>query len=268
MIEISDFGEVRQIKLASEYDGNPYYWVSAYLVDGLLIDTGCSRALPEFEDFLRQSRIELVVNTHSHEDHIGANSFLERVIGCPIYASEEAIPKIKEPPQIPWYRDQAWGTAEPSNPLPLPAVVETGRFRFDVIATPGHSPDHVCLVDQDRKWAFSGDLYVGKELAVAGPETNAAEMLESVHRMIEVMDDRTILFTSLRTVRLDGRKTLTDFARHFEGLRSQALELADAGMSVEDIVNRLFGAESVFDSITDGLFSSANLVRSFLRDRG
>ena len=78
------------------------------------------------------------------------------------------------------------------------------------------------------------------------------------------MDDETIMFTALRTVRFDGRQTLMDFARHFEGLMEQARKLASQGMSVQEIVNRLFGSESVFDSITDGLFSSANLVRAFL----
>ncbi len=266
MIEISDFGEVRQIKLASEFHGAPYYWVSAYLVDGLLIDTGCSRALPEFSDFLRDAKIDLVVNTHSHEDHIGANSFVEKTIGCPVYAGEKAIPLIRNPPAIPWYRDQTWGPAEPSNPLPLPAVVETGGFRFEVIDTPGHSPDHVCLVERERGWVFSGDLYIGKELAVAGPETNVPDMLKSINSLINIMDDKTILFTSLRTVCFDGRKTLMDFTRHYEGLMEQARKLASQGMSVPEIVNRLFGSESVFDSMTDGLFSSANLVRAFLGD--
>ncbi|MFH0959345.1 MAG: MBL fold metallo-hydrolase [Pseudomonadota bacterium] len=266
MIEINNIGEITQIRLASERNGEPYYWVSAYLIDGLLIDTGCSRALADFSGFVRDVRINLVVNTHSHEDHIGANNMVERMVGCPIYAAEKAIPNIKNPPKIPWYRDQAWGAAEPSNPLPLPDVVETSRFSFDVIDTPGHSPDHVCLVEKNRRWVFSGDLFVGKELVFAGPETNVSDMLKSINHLTELMDDETILFTALRTVRFDGRRALIDFARHFEGLRDQARKLASQGMNVQEIVNRLFGSESVFDSITDGLFSSANLVRSFLKD--
>ncbi len=40
MIEIGNFGKVRQIRMRLEVDGAPRYWLSVYLVDGLLIDTG------------------------------------------------------------------------------------------------------------------------------------------------------------------------------------------------------------------------------------
>lgn len=42
MIEIGAFEEITQIRMSREIGGKPVYWVAAYLVDGLLIDTGCS----------------------------------------------------------------------------------------------------------------------------------------------------------------------------------------------------------------------------------
>jgi len=47
MIEIAQFEEVTQIRMSRVIDGVPIYWVSAYLVDGLLIDTGCSYTAEE-----------------------------------------------------------------------------------------------------------------------------------------------------------------------------------------------------------------------------
>ncbi|MBW2559048.1 MAG: hypothetical protein JRD69_09510 [Deltaproteobacteria bacterium] len=40
MIEVNQFEEVTQIRMSRVIDGVPIYWVSAYLIDGLLIDTG------------------------------------------------------------------------------------------------------------------------------------------------------------------------------------------------------------------------------------
>ena len=45
MIESQDYAGVTQIRMSREFDGKPVYWVAAYLVDGLLIDTGCIVAL-------------------------------------------------------------------------------------------------------------------------------------------------------------------------------------------------------------------------------
>jgi hypothetical protein len=42
VIEIQAFEEITQIRMSREIGGNPVYWVASYLVDGLLMDTGCS----------------------------------------------------------------------------------------------------------------------------------------------------------------------------------------------------------------------------------
>ncbi len=266
MIEISDFGEVRQIKLASEIDGVPYYWVSTYLIDGLLIDTGCSKTLKDFSEFLETAKVDIVVNTHSHEDHIGGNRMIQEKFGWPVYASELAIPAIKNPPKIPWYSEQAWGPAEPSEPKPLTSVIKTPRFSFEVIETPGHSPDHVAFVEKNQGWVFSGDLFIDRRLSVAGPGMNVSDMLASMNRLVDLMDDKSLLFTSLRTVRRDGRKTLQDFILRFEKLREDARALSARGLDVREIVDKMFGGESMFAAITNDLFSSANLVRLLLED--
>ncbi|MHA1362383.1 MAG: hypothetical protein ACTSP1_07580 [Candidatus Freyarchaeota archaeon] len=52
MIEVNCFGEVTQIKMSREVDGRPVYWTSAFLVDGLLIDTGPTLTAEELVEFL------------------------------------------------------------------------------------------------------------------------------------------------------------------------------------------------------------------------
>lgn len=52
MIEVDRFEEVIRIKMSIEADGKPVYWTTAYLVDGLLVDTGCAHTAEELVDFL------------------------------------------------------------------------------------------------------------------------------------------------------------------------------------------------------------------------
>ncbi len=42
MIETARYEDVTQIRMSREMGGVPVYWVSSYLVDGLLIDTGAA----------------------------------------------------------------------------------------------------------------------------------------------------------------------------------------------------------------------------------
>jgi len=52
VIETAEFEQVTQIRMSRELDGKPVYWVAAHLVDGLLIDTGCSHTSQELASFL------------------------------------------------------------------------------------------------------------------------------------------------------------------------------------------------------------------------
>lgn len=42
----------------------------------------------------------------------------------------------------------------------IPDRLYTDRYRFAVLHTPGHSNDHICLLEPDEGWLFSGDLFL------------------------------------------------------------------------------------------------------------
>ncbi len=58
MIEVSHFDQVVQIRMSREVNGRPLYWVAAYLVDGILIDTGCKHTSEEFVTVEKLLQIE------------------------------------------------------------------------------------------------------------------------------------------------------------------------------------------------------------------
>ena len=264
MIEITDFEEITQIKLSREINGQSLFWVSAYLVDDILIDSGCVHTAEELLGFLSDKKISRVINTHYHEDHVGANRLLEHRRNVLTFAHESSLEFIKKPPKVPHYREKVWGSPEGSNAVVCPDVIETDRFLFEVVETPGHCPGHISLVEKRRGWVFSGDLFIGNNLAVAGPENNLTDMLSSMKTLLSTTNSELTLLTSLRTIRRDGRKTLSQFVRKYENLSCKAKELGAQGMETKQIVVELFGGESVFDAITGGEYSSANLVKLLL----
>ncbi len=167
MLRATTYGDVTRFDLARTLAGKGRYWTTAYLVDGWLIDTGCAFSAPELVRLLADKPLAGIVNTHSHEDHIGANGRLQRErAGLPIRVHPLALPVLADPrgqqPLHP-YRRVLWGWPEPSQGQPASdgEVIETGRCRFQVVYTPGHSPDHICLYEPEQGWLFTGDLFVG-----------------------------------------------------------------------------------------------------------
>jgi len=49
-----------------------------YLIDDILIDTGFPRTAGELLNYLESKKINKIVNTHGHIDHIGGNSVIQR----------------------------------------------------------------------------------------------------------------------------------------------------------------------------------------------
>lgn len=261
MIEIREFEDVTQIKMKSEVDSRANHWVSAYLVDGLLIDTGCIQTAKELVKYLSTKHLTACLNTHHHEDHIGANRLLQETFHIDILAHPGAIPFISRAPELPNYRQKTCGIPPSSLVNPVPDTIKTGRYCFHVVDTPGHCLWHVALVELHRGWCFSGDLFVGKKLRVASSENNITQMARSMRKLLDFRLDRLVLFTSLRTIEINGRSALEKCIDRFQQLSERAKSLHEKGLDVEEIVREFWGSESVFARITHGHYSSATLVR-------
>ena len=167
MIQITQYGSVTRFDLAHTLLGRGRYWTTAYLVDGLLVDSGCAHSAAELSQALDARTLDCIVNTHTHEDHIGANGLLQRLrLGLQIRAHPLALPVLADPhrtqPLHP-YRKLFWGWPSPSQASPLAdgEQIETSKYTFQALYTPGHSADHLCLYEAEQGWLFSGDLFVG-----------------------------------------------------------------------------------------------------------
>jgi hydroxyacylglutathione hydrolase len=274
VLETLRLGEVTQFKMATLVGDVPVYWVAAYLVDGLLIDSGCANTAAEFLAALETEAaagrpVRTVLNTHYHEDHIGANRELRERFGCRILAHPWAVPLLADPPQLPDYRDLVWGRPAGAPVEPAPAVLITQRHRFLIVDTPGHCPGHLSVVEPARGWCFSGDLFIGEQPRVAWRETDVTDMIESLDRLghADVSGEgRLVLYTAPGQIVFDGRPGLHVCAGFLRDCRERARGLRAAGLSDESIRDRLFRVESSFAALTRGEFSALNLTRALLRD--
>lgn len=269
MLKTSTYTDVIRFDLARTLARRGRYWTTAYLVDGWMIDTGCAHTAAELWVALNDTRLVGILNTHSHEDHIGANGRLQRERpGLEIRAHPLALPVLADPhhhqPLHP-YRRVLWGwpAASQGRPLADGEVIETRRYRFQVIYTPGHSPDHICLYEPNRGWLFSGDLYVGGRDRALRTECDIWSIIASLKKMAAL--PITTLFPSSARVREHPQAELTAKIAYLEKLGEQVVGLHRQGQTVDAIVRAVCGGPMLIEAFTFGHFSRRHLVRSYLR---
>ena len=267
MIQVEKIGEVTKFRLARSIFGRGLYFTAAYLADGLMIDTGCSYTVNELTQSLERRHLDLIVNTHSHEDHVAANAVLQGLHGVRIHAHAEALPYLANPHKrrLRPYQTFMWGYPAPCEALTLDVHVETEHHRFQVIHTPGHSPDHVCLYEPEQGWLFAGDAYVHGRDRTLRADYNVWQILASLKKLAS-LEPKTI-FPGSGTVRLNASKALGEKIQYLEQTAERVLDLHKRGLSASHIRKSVFGREMPIAYITLGHFSGANLVRSFLEDK-
>jgi hydroxyacylglutathione hydrolase len=139
----------------------------------------------QIEDYLELAhehdvRIRHVLETHNHADHLSGRGRLAAATGATLYVSAEA------------------GAEYDHEPLEEGTVIELGRARITTLRTPGHRPEHLALVVDDRSreetpWLLlTGDsLFVGDvarpDLAVE-PEEGARGLHRSLALLLEHED--------------------------------------------------------------------------------
>ncbi len=270
MLKSSTYESVTRFDLARTLAGRGRYWTTAYLLDGLLIDSGCAYTARELVKVLEDTAVTRIVNTHTHEDHIGANGRLQRQrANLEILAHPLAIPLLADPrgqqPLHP-YRRLFWGWPEPSygHPLPDESWIETEHFRFQVLYTPGHSPDHICLYAPEQGWLFTGDLFVGGRERALRDGYDIWQIIASLKRIAAFPS--TMIFPGSARIRENPKKELESKIEYLEELGNKVLELHHKGWDVEAIVGALCGKPMFIEIVTLGNFARRHLVLSYLKD--
>jgi len=264
MIEIQKYEEVLQIRMSRVFNGQPLYWVAAYLVDGLLIDSGCQHTAQELVDFLADYHVEQIVNTHYHEDHIAANWLLHQQRQLPMYAHRDSLPLMRQVPTLYPYQEIAWGYPQPVDAQELGPVIKTPHYTFEVLHTPGHCPGHVVLLENEQGWCFSGDLFISERPKVLRPEENVHEIMKSLRYLLSCAPDEFALFTSMGQILPQGRQAVTNLLSYLQSVTQQIINLHHSGHSIDDIRHTVFGRESRMAELTNGQFSVNNLINSAL----
>ncbi len=268
MMEKSHIGPVIIARMAKTVFGRPIYFTASYTVDGLLIDTGPTVLQAEVLAFLHNKPVDVIVNTHHHEDHIGNNAVLQKRFGAPVYAFSLALPVLANPQLLgmAFYRRFSWGVPPPSKGEPIGRTLTVGSRTYDIFYTPGHSDKDITIFEPNERWAFTGDLFVRGKDIVFRRGSNAKKLISSLE-FLQTLKPK-IMFTGSGHPVLQPCEELEKKLTSLYELKEKILALHHTGASIEEMKTRLFKRTPLLARISAGDYSAENLIRSFVENFG
>jgi glyoxylase-like metal-dependent hydrolase (beta-lactamase superfamily II) len=126
----------------------------------VIVDPGGEpdRILAELDRLLLKP--SLILNTHGHVDHVGANAALRKATQAPILIHRiDAFMLTNEMLcGAVWTGLMPYEAHEADRLLEDGEIVECGTMRFEVMLVPGHSPGSVLYYDANAELLIGGDL--------------------------------------------------------------------------------------------------------------
>ena len=208
----------------------------------LLVDTGYAPALPALRSALATlgaSRVDRLIVTHPHEDHMGATPELgaeATVLGHPGTADTMAQPyAFIEGVELP---------AKPAVAMPDVEVARDTTFRFNgedvrVVPTVAHTAGDVSVYFANARVAHLGDTYLAGNPMMYPGEEDPDGFLDGLEAFLDAMHPETVVVGGHEEpADIDAVRAQIAATRACMGLVREAI--AD-GLSVEDTLQRAEG---------------------------
>ena len=262
MLRLHQHGDVTRIQMSSWASRRAGLDVSAYLLRGVLIDTGFPRVWRELQSVLAQRSPRAAIVTHWHEDHAGNVAPLA-AMGLPMRMDARTERILRERPQVLPYRHVVWG-----RPYALDAQVSAmdEELGLAFIETPGHTDDHHVVWDAASGTLFSGDLWLGVRASIFHHDEDPYVIIQSLRRVAQLEPER--IFDAHRGLVNDPRRALTAKIEWLtETIGTIERRIAE-GWSDPTIVRQLLGGEAATGWVSQLEYSRRNFVRAVRKRRG
>lgn len=188
--------------------------------NAVLIDTGCG--IGDLKSVVRQvtDKPILVINTHTHTDHIGGNrqfgniamfkhpnawGVVKNGVSHEVMAAEILAPELVS---APWPEDfDPEGFSLPpfivSRWLEDKDLILLEDRDFLVIHTPGEALDHICLLDRSNRILFCGDILVNGAVWTHLDGGSLKDLIKTYNHLLTFIDDFDYLMPSHNTPWID-----------------------------------------------------------------
>ena len=173
----------------------------SYLIVGhkqaVLFDTGMGISDIRKVTTRLTSRPVVVLNSHTHDDHVGGNWEFTFVYGMDTDFTRTNAKGSREDAQAEITPDQLCGDLPKGFNAKTYATkpwkishfihdgfkINLGGRTLEIVSTPGHTPDAISLLDRENGLLFTGDTYYPAPIWLYRPETDLDAYVASVKRL-------------------------------------------------------------------------------------
>ena len=224
-----------------------YQEVICYLIIGrdkaLLFDTGMG--LDSISLVVKElTKLPvIVINSHTHYDHTGGNAEFDSILGMNTpytihnaqYGWSHEVVKDEVTPEaicldkLP-NKDTASYHVKPFKITQFVGEgyqINLGDRRLEVVATPGHTPDAIALLDKQNGYLFTGDSFYESTIWLFDNGTDLRAYEQSIAKMALLQPQLKMLYTSHNTPQAKPQQ-LTALKNAFAQIKSGAVKGVDA----------------------------------------
>lgn len=209
-------------------------------------------------------RIQQIVLTHCHPDHIGGAKAIREQTGAAVFAhplERAQIERFGNGVEIDhWVEDDE-------------GIVGDG-FVLDSIFTPGHSPGHYCLVEQSSRVLIAGDMISGfGSVGIFPPNGSMAVYVDSLRKMLTMHESSpfALVCPGHGPVIADAGAKIREYIEHRLAREADVLAAVHAGSAtMDDLLPAIypdvqahlsFAARSTLQAHLDKLVNDGQLTR-------
>ena len=225
------------------YEPGQFEEVISFLITGedmaLLFDTGLGIGdIRGVVDELTDLDVT-VLNSHTHYDHIGGNYQFETIYAMDTEFTRGRALNGRPHEAVAEYVGEGWIW------MPLPEgfikdeyhthpfaisriiaegdVIDVGGRRLEILETPGHAPDSICLIDRQNRILFTGDTFYLAPLYAHVDGSDFEDFARSAARLAGLAGEIDIAITSHNVPIVDGEYMIA-LGIAFEQIKAGSVE--------------------------------------------
>jgi hydroxyacylglutathione hydrolase len=185
---------ILKILTVGALDTNCYILGDEKTKQAVVIDPGGDFEIIEEHLEKLKLKVQYIILTHGHVDHIGALAKLKKATGAEILIHSKDSTMLYDPNQnLSFFSGDRITTTKADKTLEEGDIIQCGGIKLQVLHTPGHTPGGISLLTD--KMIFTGDaLFCGSIGRTNFPGSSYQKLIDSIKDKLLSKDDDFIVY--------------------------------------------------------------------------